>query len=445
MVVMAIISYPLLQANPPSSLGSASSWNNTFTDNFNTKDTSIWKDYYQASEGTRWKDAYNVPGNAKVQNGTMRLITKWNPNGDNFAPKNGESSTGRYECGFIRTRHNPGEPDFSSASSPDHFNQKYGYFEARMKLSDAPGQWGAFWLMSRKQNLIDNSGNDGCEIDIVEAFGTDSQRGKSIHTALHWDGYGPDKNGINKRIDSSVLSTLTDTKNTWHEYGLYWSPKCYIWYVDDVEVFRIQQGTNYVTNDGTTLNGSKLILQFEPAYLKLSSEVVLGQNWNGTMNNNKLPATTYVDWVKVWTRPSITTEPIPGSSGNPPPSGSTFTGKIEAEAMDLTSCHIPNYTNASGGKIIRVNSSGGNTLGKAKKVYGGNSGNKRFTLRAVDGSGSYQIKLYRNSTLLKKFNMTTNDNQLKTVTHDAYLSNGDTVEVRIFSNEKLDYLKVDNL
>lgn len=49
------------------------------------------------------------------------------------------------------------------------FQQTFGYYEARVKVPDAPGMWSAFWLQSDNMGNIGHKGVDGSEIDVYES------------------------------------------------------------------------------------------------------------------------------------------------------------------------------------------------------------------------------------------------------------------------------------
>ncbi|MDR1928121.1 MAG: family 16 glycosylhydrolase, partial [Oscillospiraceae bacterium] len=49
------------------------------------------------------------------------------------------------------------------------FAQAFGYYEARVRVPDAPGLWSAFWLQADSQGQVGSYGRDGAEIDIFES------------------------------------------------------------------------------------------------------------------------------------------------------------------------------------------------------------------------------------------------------------------------------------
>lgn len=166
---------------------------------------------------------------------------------------------GCYKSGAIRTK--------------GLFEQVYGYFEASMRVQDVAGFWSAFWMMCGDVGNIDGYGNDGTEIDIMEAYNYDS---KGINHALHWDGYEEEHQSVgrsNKRPD------LYD--GNFHTYAVRWYPTEYKWYIDGVLVWKSKAG-------GGCDN---------PGYMKLTLEI---GSWAGEIAIEDLPATVEVDYVRAY-------------------------------------------------------------------------------------------------------------------------------------------------
>jgi beta-glucanase (GH16 family) len=168
------------------------------------------------------------------------------------------------------------------------FQQTYGYFEARMKFHSSAGQWSAFWLTSPSYgNPIGDVGQAGTEIDIVEHRATNSG-GTDIRSryvsAVHWDGYGAEHQQVAKT--HGPLASLAN--DTWHTFGLKWSPTGYEFYYDDALLWTVTQAVSRRSE-----------------YLILSSEV-RDAHWAGnvpTGGYGSLASSVtnlQVDWVRVW-------------------------------------------------------------------------------------------------------------------------------------------------
>lgn len=105
------------------------------------------------------------------------------------------------------------------ATTESSYAQRYGYFEARMTLPAVRGAWPAFWLLAK-----DRGKRAQREIDVFEGQG--AQSGRVLCTA-HWADGG--SNGSPVRVD--------DIRRP-HVYGVLWTPREVVWYIDDVEVRR---------------------------------------------------------------------------------------------------------------------------------------------------------------------------------------------------------------
>lgn len=164
----------------------------------------------------------------------------------------------------------------------------YGYFESRIRFRDAPGEHCAFWLQSEKLGkIIGNAAQAGVETDIVEHRVSDKKGADISNMAafnLHWDGYGKD----HKTVGSKWLAPAS-LNNTWHTYGLLWTPGIYVFYVDDVARWQSNAAVSHV-----------------PQEVRLTCEMVGPVSWSGTIPQGGYgpyatsPYGMDVDWVRVW-------------------------------------------------------------------------------------------------------------------------------------------------
>lgn len=97
------------------------------------------------------------------------------------------------------------------------FNPTYGFFEARMKLSDTDDAWPAFW-MDRTDMVWPQ------EIDWMENDGKSAFNLQTYHT-FHY----PNPPGGNT---STVHNYAQDVGSQWHTFGGLWEPERLRWYVD---------------------------------------------------------------------------------------------------------------------------------------------------------------------------------------------------------------------
>lgn len=164
------------------------------------------------------------------------------------------------------------------------FQQRYGYFEARIKFQKMQGHHGAFWLQSPTYGkVIDDPGQSGAEIDIIEFFGSGrSDRGARVN--VYWNPYKPKpKQAKPERIDlDPILSSPgAELSDDFHIYALTWTDKEYVFSIDGRKIYR--------TADG---------LSHQPEYVVLS---LLCSDWERMrLDDSRLPEGMSVDYVRVY-------------------------------------------------------------------------------------------------------------------------------------------------
>ncbi len=102
-----------------------------------------------------------------------------------------------------------------AVESRDIFEPQYGYIEVKMDIAEtSKGNHTAFWLQGHNQRNIDNSGNDGAEVDVFESAWT----GDYTKSVVHIDGYGSAHQANTKRWDAANLHS------GYHIFGILWTP-----------------------------------------------------------------------------------------------------------------------------------------------------------------------------------------------------------------------------
>jgi beta-glucanase (GH16 family) len=203
-----------------------SAWDLTFNDDFDGSSLDATK-WANRLPGPR-NDAINTADAVSVGGGVL-TITTYTDNGTHYA-------------GMI--------------GSQDKFEQAFGYFEARIKFHTSPGQWSAFWLTSPVYDgNVGNPALYGTETDIVEHRAVNVNDNDIRHryaSAVHWDGYGAD----HKQIADTYSGLAGMGNDSWHTFGLLWSPAGYSFYYDDKLLWRAIDA-----------------ISARPEYMILSSEV----------------------------------------------------------------------------------------------------------------------------------------------------------------------------
>ena len=207
-------------AQPPPGVG-AQTWSDDFRGT--TLDRERWS--YRAT-GER-ADGVLTPKAVSVNDGLLTIKTY-------------TDGAGKHHSGMIST-----DPDDSTRG----FAQTYGYFEARVKFNDAPGQWSAFWMQTPTNgDPPKDPAKAGVEMDIAEhrvrcvtppppmdpriCRSSDGITDRA-RQALIWDGYD---------ADSKSAVSLSDplpglSNDSWHTWGLRWTPTGLTFYYDDLPIW----------------------------------------------------------------------------------------------------------------------------------------------------------------------------------------------------------------
>lgn len=156
-------------------------------------------------------------------------------------------------------------------SSAMSFEQKYGYFEARLRLPGGQGVWPAFWLKRGARHVPKGTPHWPPEIDIMEHIGASDR----YHVTSHWDVH-PD----NKR--SGLQVPVEAPTQRFHNYGVLWDEERTVFYLDRQPVAQIETKSNHHVEMFMIIN------------------LALGGRWPGPVDPDALPATYEVDWVAAW-------------------------------------------------------------------------------------------------------------------------------------------------
>lgn len=168
------------------------------------------------------------------------------------------------------------------------FEQKYGRFEARIKMPLGKGLWPAFWLLGNNIELnVETPDNPNTvawpqcgEIDIMEYLGN---KPTSIFGTVHGPGYS----GGNA-ISKNYVLTNDRYDNDFHIFGIEWGENYVNYYVDNV-----------LYNQITPKDVPGEWVFNQPFYIILNMAV--GGNFPGSPNaETTFPQTMTVDYVRVY-------------------------------------------------------------------------------------------------------------------------------------------------
>lgn len=202
--------------------------------------------------------------NVEVSNGTLKLYAKKSVDATGKA---------QFSAGMISTQNS--------------LNQKYGYFEIRAKLLTQVGPQCSFWLLQHSVgtvNKVPNPSIYGTEIDIFEyhrGVGTEY-----LYYGLHWNGYNFSDGSHRVVLGNAYIPGIS---NGFHVFGLEWTPKEYILYVDGIEKARTSTALSHI-----------------PEFVILSTEIT-GFGGDRFRMINNVSDVFEVDYLKVYARkPEVT-------------------------------------------------------------------------------------------------------------------------------------------
>ena len=158
------------------------------------------------------------------------------------------------------------------------FEQKYGRFEARIKLPWGPGIWPAFWMLGANIETVEWP---LCgEIDIMEYRGYQTNL---VHGSVHGPGYSG-ASAITKTY--GLVNDRFDID--YHVFAIEWGEDYIDYFVDDNFYQRITPGD--VTGEWV----------FDHPFFILLNVAIGGDYVGFPTEDTPFPQTMYIDWVRVY-------------------------------------------------------------------------------------------------------------------------------------------------
>lgn len=151
-------------------------------------------------------------------------------------------------------------------STYDKFVQKYGYFEARIKIPSHTGTFPAFWLHHQKRKY---EGSRRSEIDIMENLG---HAPWYIYNTFHYftnvsATYGGEGKQLKPQPDGQIFNGTNYSEN-YHTYAVEWAPGRVTWFIDGEKVSELYNGA----------------VDYEELYVILN--LAMGGNWTNYDTNS---------------------------------------------------------------------------------------------------------------------------------------------------------------
>jgi beta-glucanase (GH16 family) len=250
-------------------------WVCTFDDEFDgtTLNTNNWTVLTSAATGYRSGSECFVdsPQNVSVSGGTLNLtLIKVN----HFMCKGaGEDMTTDYTAGAV--------------NSDMHFSQTYGYFEVKAKFPAATvkGIQSSLWLWPVNDTYYGSKWPASGEIDIGEWY---SRYPNLVVPYVHYNVEG----GKSRDPDVTNDNCAVENTNEFNTYAVVWTPETLTFLMD---------GETCLVDDWSPARPEVKPDPFNmPFYINLTTAMGIGSNAPTTQTPSELPATTNIDWVRVW-------------------------------------------------------------------------------------------------------------------------------------------------
>ena len=258
----------LPQADAKSSLTKVS-WVLNWSDEFTGRDGS-------APDADKWviESGGNGWGNDELQYYTPRSTNVRQEKGQLIIQANKEGFTGpdgvrrNYTSGRLKTN--------------DRFSQRYGRFEARIKIPSGQGVWPAFSLLG---DDLSTAGWPACgEIDIMENVGSEPA---VVHGSLHGPGYSG-----TQPLTAVYKLPKGSFSDGFHIFAVEWEPQVVRFFVD---------GELYATRTPSDLPLGKQWVFDHPFFLVLN--LAVGGSMPGRpAASTPFPQRMLVDYVRVYSR-----------------------------------------------------------------------------------------------------------------------------------------------
>ena len=183
----------------------------------------------------------------------------------------------------------------SRINTKDKFSFNYGRVDIRAAMPEGKGLWPALWMLG--ENFSSVSWPYSGEIDIAEMIGGNGLENQIVGTA-HWNNGGLyESNGVTKKPyapvsygDNYSLPGTETLANTFHIFGLTWTPNSITWHIDGVQYHSM------------AIDSSANLAAFQKHFF-LIFNVAVGGDWPGTPDANTVfPQRMLVDYVRVFQR-----------------------------------------------------------------------------------------------------------------------------------------------
>ncbi|WP_254434194.1 carbohydrate binding domain-containing protein [Halobacillus sp. Marseille-Q1614] len=295
-----------------------------------------------------------------------------------------------------------GSYDYTSAklTSKGLFSQKYGKFEARMKLPEGQGYWPAFWMMP--EDGVYGDWPVSGEIDIMEAAGKDTSK---IGGTIHYGEEYPNNTYKGTEYHFPEGEDYTD----FHTYSVEWEPGEIRWYVD---------GELYQTLDnwfGKGMNQSDKYAfpaPFDQEFYLIMNLAVGGWYGGNPDESTEFPGKMEVDYVRAYeltgrdykepVEPVVVKDELPEDAKQPLEDGNLIYDNEYNEPFTIIDQHEDTFNENYWNLVQLPDFQGNGTIEKEEldgipfaKTNVGNPGNALWSLQLIQKLAILEGNTYR--------------------------------------------------
>jgi beta-glucanase (GH16 family) len=262
------------------------SYNSEMSDEFNgsSLDTSKWQSTYKG--------------------GVKRLNDEW----ECYSDQGTRAMTGSslklsgIKTGAAHAQSTCASPNYQSGLIRSTAQQKFGYFEAALKLPGGAGMWPAFWLIAGPNAANQFAPLWPPEIDVLEMVNNGREGPFQVTQFVH---------GCGKEADSSLLNSWGDypssrgalnfADSSYHLFAVEWTPSSLFMYVDGSLARSYDFNWDMSPPAGETgLSDPSGCSRHEGGPAELILNLAMGGGWPGEIDDSVLPQALEIDYVRAY-------------------------------------------------------------------------------------------------------------------------------------------------
>jgi len=236
--------------------------------------------------------------------GVQRLNDEWEcytDNGTRVMTSNGLQLVGK-KTGPNHAAADCGAPNYQSGLIRSTGQQKFGYFEASMKMPAGAGMWPAFWLIAGPNAANGFAPTWPPEIDILEMVNNGREGPFQVTQFLHGCGSDLDSSRVSSWGDYPIpYGTMNFADGNYHLFAAEWTPSQLYMYVDG----GLARSYNFNWDMKSPLGNYGLVdpsscSSYDNGPAELIVNLAMGGSWPGDIDDSVLPQALDIDYIRTY-------------------------------------------------------------------------------------------------------------------------------------------------